>query len=53
MLNIPMCYSNPNYRRKLIYKIIVNRDGYKITYFVASYRVYKRSFLGLSRHIFL
>jgi len=45
-VNIPICYSNPNivnmytYYRKLVYKIIVNGGGYKITYFVASYRVY-------------
>jgi len=41
-----MCYSNSTivnmytYYRKLIYKIIVNGGGYRITYFVASYRVY-------------
>jgi hypothetical protein len=51
IVNIPMCYSNSTivniywYYRKLVYKIIVNRGGYKITYFVAgyfvaSYRVY-------------
>jgi hypothetical protein len=46
MVNIPMCYSNSTivniywHCRKLIYKIIVNRGGYKITYFIASYRVY-------------
>jgi hypothetical protein len=38
-----MCYSNSTivniywHCRKLVYKIIVNRGGYKITYFVASY----------------
>jgi hypothetical protein len=42
-VNIHMCYSNPTivniywYYRKLVYKIIVNRGGYRITYFVASY----------------
>jgi hypothetical protein len=46
MINIPMCYSNSTiiniywHCRKLVYKIIVNRGGYKISYFVASYRVY-------------
>jgi hypothetical protein len=46
MVNISMCYSNSTivniywHYRKLVYKIIVNRGGYKITYFVASYRVY-------------
>jgi hypothetical protein len=46
MVNIPMCYSNSTivniywHCRKLVYKIIVNKGGYKITYFVASYRVY-------------
>ena len=41
-----MCYSNPTivnmytYYCKLVYKIIVNGDGYKITYFIVSYRVY-------------
>jgi hypothetical protein len=44
IVNISMCYSNSTivniYYRKLVYKIIVNRGGYKITYFVASYRVY-------------
>jgi hypothetical protein len=46
MVNIPICYSNSTivnvywHYRKLVYKIIVNRGGYKITYFVASYRVY-------------
>jgi hypothetical protein len=46
MINIPMCYINLTivniywYYRKLVYKIIVNRGAYKITYFVASYRVY-------------
>ena len=44
-----MCYSNPTivnmytYYRKLVYKIIVNGGGYKITYFIASYRVYSLS----------
>jgi hypothetical protein len=44
MVNILMCYSNSTivniywHYRKLVYKIIVNRGGYKITYFVASYR---------------
>jgi hypothetical protein len=46
MVNIPMCYSNSTivnmywYCRKLVYEIIVNRGGYKITYFVGRYRVY-------------
>jgi hypothetical protein len=41
-VNISMCYSNLTivniywHYRKLVYKIIVNRGGYKITYFVAS-----------------
>ena len=45
-LNILMCYSNPTivnmYRhyRKLVYKIIVNGGGYRITYFVAGYLIY-------------
>ena len=45
-VNILMCYSNPTiiniytYYRKLVYKIIVNGGDYRITYFVASYRVY-------------
>jgi hypothetical protein len=45
MVNILMCYSTSTivniyrYCRKLVYKIIVNRGGHKITYFVASYRV--------------
>ena len=39
MVNIPMCYSKPNYR-KLVYKIIVKRGGYRITYFVAGYWIY-------------
>jgi hypothetical protein len=43
MVNISMCYSNSTivniywYCRKLVYKIIVNRGGYKIAYFVAIY----------------
>jgi hypothetical protein len=43
MVNIPMYYSNSIivniywHCRKLVYKIIVNRGGYKITYFVTSY----------------
>jgi hypothetical protein len=46
MVNIPICYSNSTivniywHCRKWVYKIIVNRGCYKITYFVASYRVY-------------
>ena len=28
------------YYRKLLYKIIVNRGGYRITYFVAGYLIY-------------
>jgi hypothetical protein len=46
MVNILMCYSNSTivniywHCRKLVYKIIVNRGGYKINYFIASYRVY-------------
>jgi hypothetical protein len=41
MVNIPMCYSNLTivniywHYRKLVYKIIVNRGDYKITYFIA------------------
>jgi hypothetical protein len=41
MVNIPMCYSNSTivniywHCRKLVYKIIVKRGDYKITYFVA------------------
>ena len=43
MVNIPMYYSNPTivnmywHYRKLVYKIIVNGGGYRITYFVAGY----------------
>ena len=43
MVNIPVCYSNPTivniywHYRKLVYKIIVNGGGYRITYFVAGY----------------
>jgi len=42
-VNNSMCYSNLTivnmytYYRKLVYKIIVNGSGYRITYFVASY----------------
>ena len=45
MVNIPMRYSNSTivnmywHYRKLVYKIIVNGGGYKISYFVTSYRV--------------
>jgi len=45
-VNILMCYNNPTivnmytYYRKLVYKIIVNGGGYRIPYFIASYRVY-------------
>jgi hypothetical protein len=51
-----MCYNNSTivniywHYRKLVYKIIINRGGYKITYFVASYRVYSPS-LSLYIHI--
>jgi hypothetical protein len=51
-----MCYSNSTFVniywhcRKLVYKIIVNRGGYKITYFVASYKVYSPS---LSLYIYI
>jgi hypothetical protein len=44
-----MCYSNPTivnmywYYRKLVYKIIVNGGGYRITYFVADYWIYSPS----------
>ena len=43
IVNIYMCYGNPTivnmywYYRKLVYKIIVNRGGYRITYFVVGY----------------
>jgi len=43
MVNIPVCYSNPTivnvywHYRKLVYKIMVNRGGYRITYSVAGY----------------
>ena len=46
MVNILMCYSNPTivnmywYYRKLVYKIIVNGGGYRITYFIAGYLIY-------------
>jgi hypothetical protein len=46
MVNIPMCYSNSTivniywHCRKLVYKIVVNRGGYKITYFVYIYNFY-------------
>ena len=42
-VNILMCYSNVtivnmySLYRKLVYKIIINRGGYRITYFVACY----------------
>jgi hypothetical protein len=45
-VNIPMCYSNPIivnmywHYRKLVYKIIINGGGYKITYFVTGYWIY-------------
>jgi hypothetical protein len=45
-VNIPMCNSNPTivnmywHYRKLVYKIIVNKGGYKITYFIAGYWIY-------------
>jgi hypothetical protein len=55
IVNISMCYSNSSivniywYCRKLVYKIIVNRGSYKITYFVASYIYsYDIESLGLS-----
>jgi hypothetical protein len=54
MVNISMCYSNSTivniywHCRKLVYKIIVNRGGYKITYFVASYRVIVKSYYNKS-----
>jgi hypothetical protein len=56
MVDIPMCYSNSTivniywYCCKLVYKIIVNRGGYKITYFVASYRVYISLHVGKRSH---
>ena len=43
MVNISMGYSNPTivdmywHYGKLVYKIIVNGGGYRITYFVAGY----------------
>ena len=43
MVNILMCYNNTTIVNmyslygKLVYKIIVNRDDYRITYFVAGY----------------
>ena len=46
MVNIPMCYNNLAvvnmywHYRKLVYKIIVNGGGYRITYFVAGYWIY-------------
>jgi hypothetical protein len=46
MVNTLMCYSNSTivniywHCHKLVYKIIVNGGGYRITYSVASYRVY-------------
>ena len=48
-VNISMCYSNPTivnmytYYCKLVYKIILNGGGYRIIYFVATYRVYSLS----------
>ena len=42
-INILMCYSNTtivniySLYRKLVYKIIVNGGGYRITYYVADY----------------
>jgi hypothetical protein len=55
MVNIHMCYSNSTiiniywHCRKLVYKIIVNRGGYKITYFVAleSYQVSLKIYIDL------
>jgi hypothetical protein len=46
MVNIPMWYSNTTIVNvysiycKLVYKIIVNGGGYRITYFVACYWIY-------------
>ena len=43
MVNIPVCYSNPTivnmywHYGKLVYKIMVNGGGYRITYSVAGY----------------
>ena len=43
MVNILMCYSNTtivnmySLYRKLVYKIIVNGGGYRLTYYVAGY----------------
>jgi hypothetical protein len=48
-VNIPTCYSNSTivnmywHCRKLVYKIIVNGGGYRITYSVAGCRVYSLS----------
>jgi hypothetical protein len=64
MVNISMCYSNSTivniywHCRKLIYEIIVNRGGYKITYFVVlSLYIYIHThpllFASLQRSLYL
>ena len=56
MVNIPMCYSNSTivnmywHYSKLVYKIIVNGSGYRITYFVAGYWI---ASLSLSLYIYI
>ena len=51
MVNISMCYSNQTmvnmywHYCKLVYKIIVNKDGYGITYFVAGYGIYSHVYI--------
>ena len=58
MVNIPMCYSNPTivnmywHYRKLVYKIIVNGGGYRITYFVAGYWIYSPYIYILHTHLY-
>ena len=51
LVNIPMCYNNPTivntywHYRKLVYKIIVNGGGYRITYFIAGYWITYRKYI--------
>jgi hypothetical protein len=54
-----MCYSNSTivniywHCRKLVYKIIVNGGGYRITYSVASYRVYSPYIYNIYIYIYI
>ena len=38
------------YYRKLVYKIIGNRSGYKITYFVAIYWIYTQNYYSVASY---